>query len=62
MSALPPKADINRGQRYVRFVPKADIHEPGVCLRPIWLLGKDPGSRQNNLYFGELTRLCLDLY
>ena len=26
------------------------------------LLGKRPGARQNNLYFGELTRLCLDLY
>jgi hypothetical protein len=25
MSALPPKADINRGERYVRFVPLADI-------------------------------------
>jgi hypothetical protein len=25
MSALPPKADINRGERYVRFVPIADI-------------------------------------
>ena len=26
-----------------------------------WLLGKRPGARQNNLDFGELTRLCLDL-
>jgi hypothetical protein len=25
MSALPPKADIHRGSRNVRFVPKADI-------------------------------------
>ena len=25
MSALPPKADINRGERYVCFVPIADI-------------------------------------
>jgi hypothetical protein len=25
MSVLPPKADINRGERYVRFVPSADI-------------------------------------
>jgi hypothetical protein len=25
MSALPPQADINRGERYVCFVPKADI-------------------------------------
>ena len=26
MSALPPKADIGRACRDVRFVPKADIH------------------------------------
>ena len=26
MSALPPKADIAEGNRHVRFVPKADIH------------------------------------
>jgi hypothetical protein len=25
MSALPPKADIHRRERYVRFVPKADM-------------------------------------
>jgi hypothetical protein len=25
MSALPPKADIDRRERHVRFVPKADI-------------------------------------
>jgi hypothetical protein len=25
MSALPPKADISRHDRHVRFVPKADI-------------------------------------
>jgi hypothetical protein len=25
MSALPPKADIHRRERHVRFVPKADI-------------------------------------
>jgi hypothetical protein len=25
MSALPPKADFGCGERYVRFVPKADI-------------------------------------
>jgi hypothetical protein len=36
--------------------------EPGVRFRPIWLLGKCSGARQNNLYFGELTRLCPDLY
>jgi len=27
MSALPPIADINRGNRYVRFVPIADIRK-----------------------------------
>jgi len=27
MSALAPKADIRRGNREVRFVPKADISE-----------------------------------
>ena len=36
--------------------------EPASALRPIWLLGKRSGARQNNLYFGELTRLCFDLY
>jgi hypothetical protein len=36
--------------------------EPGVRFRPIWLLGKRSGARENNLYFGELTRLCVDLY
>jgi hypothetical protein len=25
MSALPPKADVRRGDQHVRFVPKADI-------------------------------------
>ena len=28
---------------------------------PIWLLGKRTSARQNNLDFGELARLCLDL-
>jgi hypothetical protein len=43
MSALPPKADIDRARPYVRFVPKADIapkqsvlqsHHSQACLRP----------------------------
>jgi hypothetical protein len=29
MSALLPKADIRRGDRHVRFVPKADIQHIG---------------------------------
>jgi hypothetical protein len=33
MSALPPKADINRGERYVRFVPIADTPE-FMCAKP----------------------------
>ena len=28
MSALPPKADMCSATRHVRFVPKADIHQP----------------------------------
>jgi hypothetical protein len=28
MSALPPKADINRGEQHVRFVPIADMRPP----------------------------------
>jgi hypothetical protein len=31
MSALPPKADIHRRERHVRFVPKADI-APALLL------------------------------
>ena len=30
MSALPPKADISRAHRDVRFVPKADIHPHSI--------------------------------
>jgi hypothetical protein len=35
MSALPPKADIHRRERHVRFVPKADIPRCGkkVAIR-----------------------------
>ena len=36
----------------------------GVSRPPLsanWLLGKRTGARQNNPYFGELTRLGLDL-
>jgi hypothetical protein len=36
MSALPPKTDIHRRERHVRFVPKADIEVPqldGLGLR-----------------------------
>src|SRR5215470_4461872 len=50
MSALPPKADIRRCNRHVRFVPKADIgselsREPGGDLaqrrsRPILSLAR----------------------
>src|SRR5262249_9374196 len=28
MSVIPPKADITKSERYVRFVPKADITRP----------------------------------
>ena len=31
MSALPPKADIRRGQLDVRFVPKAGIYGAIIC-------------------------------
>jgi hypothetical protein len=38
MSALPPKADISRTSRHVRFVPKADItvfdHLVGELVEP----------------------------
>jgi len=49
MSALPPKADIRNGDRYVRFVPLADIHKqnqqnkaaPSCRDRPVMALAGD---------------------
>src|SRR5262249_48266533 len=40
MSALPPKADIGKDDRHVRFVPKADIARLGaeVQLRAVVIL------------------------
>ena len=35
MSALPPKADIDRARRDVRFVPKADTPLLGSTSDPI---------------------------
>src|SRR5262249_22546710 len=31
MSALPPKADIERHDWHVRFVPKADLRTAAIC-------------------------------
>jgi hypothetical protein len=31
MSALPPKADIQQREGYVRFLPKADNVSPGAA-------------------------------
>jgi hypothetical protein len=64
MSALPPIADMCGATRYVRYVPIADIRgwSAGVRFQPMRLLRKRLGARQNNRNFGELARLCLDLY
>ena len=37
MSALPPKADIAKRDRHVRFVPKADIHSFWRDFGPVGL-------------------------
>jgi hypothetical protein len=42
MSALPPKADIRERDRYVRFVPQADILAPSF---------KRPRCHANRLIF-----------
>ena len=36
--------------------------ESASALQPLRLLGKRSGARQNDPYFGEFTRLSLDLY
>ena len=38
MSALPPKADINRSHSDVRFVPEANMQAPASCKEEISVL------------------------
>jgi hypothetical protein len=42
VSALPPKADIERHDRHVRFVPKADICSAANCTLFDHLVGAAP--------------------
>ena len=69
------KADMCSAKRHVRFTPESGhVRRNFVCplcansghrvysITSSALLGKRSSARQNNLYFGELTRLCLDLY
>ena len=50
MSALPPKADIERGDGHVRFVPKADIGSALDCPCPNLMVGIPAGLA--TLYVG----------
>jgi hypothetical protein len=56
MSALPPKADIDRQSLNIRFVPKADIGRPAFKARAAGVAfnqaNQDTGAQMG--FFGSL--------
>ena len=60
MSALPPKANIDRRSWNVRFTPESGHSGPAGNAPLARTSEKHTGARQNNPDFGELARLSID--
>jgi hypothetical protein len=51
MSALPPKADIRRSQRYIRFGPIADIPCAALLPHTLAAASESDGGKQAKITF-----------